>query len=57
MIKKVNKSNFYKNKELFKIDEIDFDKILISKKESYGQKNSHEIDISLNCFYFSADTP
>ena len=57
MIKKVNKSNFYKNKELFKIDEIDFDKILISKKESYGQKNSHEIDISLNCFYFSSDTP
>ena len=38
--KKINKSNFYKNKKLFKIDETDFDKILISKKESCGTKNS-----------------
>ena len=38
--KKISKSNFYKNKKLFKIDEIDFDKILVSKKESYGTKNS-----------------
>ena len=30
--KKISKSNFYKNKELFKIDEFDFDKILLSKK-------------------------
>ena len=30
--KKVNKSNFYQNKKLFKIDDIDVDKILISKK-------------------------
>ena len=37
--KKINKSNFYKNKKLFKIDEIDFDKILVSKKESYATKN------------------
>ena len=31
--KKVDRSNFYRNKKLFKIDDIDVDKILISKKE------------------------
>ena len=36
--KKIKKSTFYKNKKLFKIEEIDFDKILVSKKESYGTK-------------------
>ena len=36
--KKVNRSNFYKNKELFKIDDVDVNKILVSKKESYGKK-------------------
>ena len=34
--KKINTSNFYKNKKRFKIDDIDVDKILVSKKESYG---------------------
>ena len=34
--KKINTSNFYKNKKLLKIDDIDVDKILVSKKESYG---------------------
>ena len=38
--KKVNKKDFYKNKELFKIEDIDINKILVSKKESYGTKNS-----------------
>ena len=36
--KKINKSHFYKNKKLFKIDGIDVNKILVSKKELYGQK-------------------
>ena len=27
---------FYKNKNIFKINDIDVDKILVSKKESYG---------------------
>ena len=31
--KKIRKSNFYKNKKLCNIDETDFDKILVSKKE------------------------
>ena len=38
--KKINKSNFYKNKKLFKIDDIDVNKILVSKKEPYGTKKS-----------------
>ena len=37
--KKINKSSFYKNKKLFKIDDIDAGKKLISKKEPYGKKN------------------
>ena len=35
--KKINKSNFYKNKILFKIDDTDVHKILVSKKEHYGK--------------------
>ena len=30
--KNISKSNFYKNKELFKIDNIDVNKILVSEK-------------------------
>ena len=33
--KKINKSNFYKNK---KLNDIDANKILVSKKESYETK-------------------
>ena len=36
--KKINKSNFYRTERLFKIGDIDVDKILISKKELYGKK-------------------
>ena len=36
--KKINKSKFYKNKELFNIHDLDVNKILVSKKESYGKK-------------------
>ena len=38
--KKINKSTFYKNKQLFNIHDLDVNKILVSKKESYGTKNS-----------------
>ena len=44
--KKINKSNFYRNKRLFNIDIIDVDKILISKKEPYGKKNSFKYIIA-----------
>ena len=40
MIKKFKKSNFYKNKKLFKIDDINIDKILFSIKEPYGTNKS-----------------
>ena len=36
--KKINKSTFYKNKKLFNIHDLDVNKILVSKKESYGKK-------------------
>ena len=34
----INKSNFYESKILFNIDEIDVNKMLVSKKETYGKK-------------------
>ena len=37
--KKINKSYFYINKKIFKTDDIDINKILVSKEESYGKKN------------------
>ena len=36
--RKINKSNFFKNKKLFKIEDININKILVSKKESYTLK-------------------
>ena len=36
--KKINKSNFYKNKKLSKIDDIDVNKILMSKKKHIVKK-------------------
>ena len=45
---KINKSNFYKNKKLSMIDEIDAAKILVSKKELYGTKNSLKYFIGYN---------
>ena len=38
--KKINKKDFYNNKKQFKIKDIDINKILISKLESYGNKNA-----------------
>ena len=46
--KKINKSNFYKSKKLFMIDDIDVNKILVSKKESDGTKNSSKYFIGFN---------
>ena len=46
--KKIRKSNFYKNKKLNRIDDIDVNKILVSKKESYGTKNSFKYFIGYN---------
>ena len=38
--KKINKSNFYENKKLSNIYDIDIDERLISKKEPFGKKSS-----------------
>ena len=46
--KKINKSTFYKNKKLFNIHDLDVNKILVSKKELYGAKNSHKYFIGYN---------
>ena len=46
--KKINKSNFYKNKNLFNIYDLDVNKIFVSKKELYGAKNSLKYFIGYN---------
>ena len=46
--KKINKNTFYKNNKLFSIHDIETDKILVSKKESYGKKGSLKYFIGYN---------
>ena len=46
--KKNKKSNFYKIKKVFQIDYIDVNKILFSKIEPYGTKNSFKYFIGYN---------
>ena len=46
--KKRKKSNFYKNKKIFDINDIDVNKILVSKKEKYGKHNSFKHFIGYN---------
>ena len=46
--KKTDKSKFYKNKKLFKIDNIDVNKILGSKKESYVKNSSFKYFVGYN---------
>ena len=46
--KKIRKSDFYKNKKAFQIDDIDVNKKLVSKKEPYGTKNALKYFIGYN---------
>ena len=46
--KKIEKSELYKNKKVNSIDDIDVNKILVSKKEPYGTKNSFKYFIGYN---------
>ena len=46
--KKVNKSNFYKNKKTFKIKDKDINNILVSIKESSSTKKSSKYFIGYN---------
>ena len=45
---KIKKSNFCKNKKIFDINDIDVNKILVSKKEKYGKRNSFKHFIGYN---------
>ena len=48
--KKVNKTEFYKNKKLHNVHDIDTEKIFqnVSKKESYGKKGSLKYFVAYN---------
>ena len=46
--KKIKKIDFSKNKKAFQIDDIDINKILVSKKELYGTKNALKYIIGYN---------
>ena len=46
--RKIEKSDFYKNEKINRIDDIDVNKILVSKKEPYGNKNSFKYFIGYN---------
>ena len=45
---KIKRSDFYKNKKIFNIDNIDVNKILVSKEEIYGKYNSFKYFIGYN---------
>ena len=46
--KKIKKSEFYKNIKIFQIENIDVNKILVSKKEPYSTKNALKYVIGYN---------
>ena len=46
--KKNKKSDFYKKKEIFDINDIDVNNVLVSKKEKYGKYNSFKHFIGYN---------
>ena len=47
--KNIKKNDFYnRNKKLFNIDDIDVNKIFVSKKEQYGKYNSFKYFIGYN---------
>ena len=47
-ISKKKKKNFYKNKKVIKIDDIDVNQILVSKEKPYGSKNNFKYFIGYN---------
>ena len=55
--KNIKKSDFYnKNKKIFNIDDIDVNKIFVSKKEQYGKYNSSKYFIRPLYVFFSQTT-
>ena len=45
--KKVRKSTFYKNKNIYDTDDIDVNNILVSKKEPYGNHLNTLLDMMI----------
>ena len=45
IILKFKKRDFHRNKKPFKIDDIDFNKVLVSKEEPYGISDPILLDI------------
>ena len=50
--KKIKKTKFYQNKKVFQINDIDVNKMLVSKKEPYDKHNSLICFIGYNDNYF-----
>ena len=48
VIKRSTRVIFIRNKKIFNIDEIGVDKILVSKRESYGKKGSLKYFVGYN---------
>ena len=48
MTKKINKKDFYNNKKQFNIEDVDINKILISKPKSYDKSNMKKYIIGYN---------
>ena len=46
--KKVRKSDFYRNKKMYRIEDIDINNVLVSEKEQYRTKNSFKYSIGYN---------
>ena len=46
--KRIKKSIFYKNKRIYRTDDIDVNNILVSRKEPYGNKNLLKYFIGYN---------
>ena len=53
--KKIKKSEFYRNKKVNSIDDVDVNKILVSKKEQYSTKNSYKYFIGYIMIMMSLD--
>ena len=53
--KKVNKSNFYQNKKLLKIDDINVNKVLVSKNEPrYGKTRVTNYELRVTSYELKA---
>ena len=54
--KKIEKSNFYKTEKLFKIDGIDVNKIIVSKREAFSKYQINTLLGMMTMRQWSCDT-